>query len=604
MHRLASFLVLISACAGSSRFRAEHAGQGVAVVSPRGAPAAPGSTIAVGPGAYDLKLHFDVPRAQVVEWQVACPGADQQGSLGEPFEAYRTRRLAQLRAERERDAQTAGAVTSALVGAFAPSVVASGQSGPVRADAQVSGQALGAAAGTAAAASVDQNVQLDPNDVGGGPVETVVHVVTSAPGTCTVTAIADDANVPGRFELIHIRDLQGEQEARDAAIATATVHARTELATQLQVYGGDPTLRQRQRQRDAEAQARAAAEARAGAEARIRAEADLAIQRDHEAAARLRAEAELSAQREREAAANARAELELRTQTAAAERAALELRIKHERELRIAMEIRMRIRFVLIEWGADVNYRARLAAEHDARIRGQMELDARRLRIALEIRMRLRLLLIEWGADADYRLHMEQRTREAEARHAAELAAAEAERQRRQALQLDLAIHARGELRAYLVAIGARERPPMPQLRPENPGAAPFDGAAWVAGYWSWSGTEWMWVGGGWKDTSGGFGATGGDTMVAAPAVIDTPVETVSTTTVVVEPPPPTTIYVEPPRGTVVITPVRDHRHEAPPPVRDHRNEPTVRDHRTHPAPAPAVRDHRDDKPVVRDHRH
>lgn len=585
MHRFASFIVLIAACGGSARFRAEHAGEGVAVVTPRGGTAAPGSAIAVGQGAYDLKLHFDVPRAQVVEWQVACPGADQQGSLGEPFEAYRTRRLAQLRAERERDAQTAGAVTSALVGAFAPSVTASGQSGPVRADAQVSGQALGAAAGTAAYASVDQNVQLAPGDVGGGPVETIVHVVTSAPGACTVTAIADDANVNGRFELIHIRDLEREQQARDAAIATATIHARTELSTQLQGLGGDPTFRQRQR--DAEAQARAAAEAKAGAEARARAEADLVVQREHD---RRRAE--------EEAAANARAELELRTQTAAAERAALELRIKHERELRIALEIRMRIRMLLIEWGADVNYRARLQAEHDARIRAQMDLDARRLRIALEIRMRIRLLLIEWGADAEYRLHLEQRARDAEARHAAELAAAEAERQRRLALQLDLAMHARGELRAYLAMLGAHERPPMPPLKIENRGSAPFDGAAWVAGYWSWSGSEWLWIGGGWKDNTGGFGEAGGETRIAGPTVVET-VETVpvTTTTVVVEPPP--TIYVEPPHGTVVITPVRDHRTE--PVVRDHRSapvpSPTVRDHRSAPAP------HDDKKPVVRDHR-
>ena len=52
-------------------------------------------------------------------------------------------------------------------------------------------------------------------------------------------------------------------------------------------------------------------------------------------------------------------------------RAALELRIKHERELRIAMEIRMRIRFLLIEWGADVNYRARLQADQSSVQRGR-----------------------------------------------------------------------------------------------------------------------------------------------------------------------------------------------------------------------------------------
>ncbi|HEX7699280.1 MAG TPA: hypothetical protein VF403_01075, partial [Kofleriaceae bacterium] len=259
---MASLLVLVSAC-GGARFRAEHAGNGIALVTPRGAPAAPSAGIPVGQGAYDVRLHFDMPRAQLVEWQVQCPGAESQGSLGEPFEAYRTRRLAQLKADRDRDRQTAGAVTSILVGAIAPNVSAHGQSGPVRADAQVSGQAVGDAAGTAVANSIDMNVELAPGDVGGGPVETVVHVMTTAPGACVVTAVADDPNVGGRFELVHIRDLEAEARMRDFAIDNADSHARAALTTQLVAFGGDPALRQKQR--DAAAQARAAAEAKANA---------------------------------------------------------------------------------------------------------------------------------------------------------------------------------------------------------------------------------------------------------------------------------------------------------------------------------------------------
>ena len=75
MRRFASFMVLLTACGGAARFRAEHAGTGVAVVSQRGAVVAAGAPIAVGQGAYDLRLHFDVPRAQLVEWAVACPVA-------------------------------------------------------------------------------------------------------------------------------------------------------------------------------------------------------------------------------------------------------------------------------------------------------------------------------------------------------------------------------------------------------------------------------------------------------------------------------------------------------------------------------------------------
>jgi len=443
MRRLASLLVLVSAC-GGARFRTEHAGNGIALVTPRGAPAAASAGIPVGQGAYDLRLHFDMPRAQLVEWQVQCPGAESQGSFGEPFEAYRTRRLAQLKADRERDRQTAGAVTSILVGAIAPNVSARGQSGLVRADAQVSGQAVGDAAGTAVANSIDMNVELAPGDVGGGPAETVVHVVTTAPGACVVSAVADDPNVGGRFELVHIRDLEAEARMRDFAIDNADSHARAALTTQLVAFGGDPALRQRQR--DAAAQARAAVEAKAGAEASTRAEASLVIERQHEAEASARAEASLVIERQHAAAA----------------------RSLEQRQLRIAYEVRARYRLLLISWGADVEYRAHVRAQAE-------ELDTRRLRIAMEVRARWRVLLISWGADLEYRAKLEARARIEHDRRIAELAAADAELARRQALTLDLAMHARIEMRAYLVAMGARERPPMPALRAEVAGSAPLD---------------------------------------------------------------------------------------------------------------------------------
>lgn len=572
MRRLASsLLVLVSAC-GGARFRAEHAGSGVALVTARGAPAAPAAGIPVGQGAYDVRLHFDMPRAQLVEWQVQCPGAESQGSLGEPFEAYRTRRLAQLKADRERDRQTAGAVTSLLVGAIAPNVSAQGQAGPVRADAEMSGQAVGNAAGTAVASSIDMNIELAPGDVGGGPAETVVHVVTSAPGACVVTAVADDPNVGGRFELVHIRDLEAEARTRDVAIDNADVHARAALTTQLVAFGGDPALRQKQR--DDAASARAVAEAKAGAEASARAEADLVIERRHEAEANARAEASLVIERQHAAAA-------------------LSL---EQRELRIAMEVRMRWRVLLISWGADVEYRARMRAQA-----GQLE--ARRYRIAMETRMRWRVLLISWGADLEYRAKLEARARIEHDRRIAELAAADAELARRQAMSLELAMRARLQLRASLVAMGARERPPMPALRTEIAGTAPFDGATWIAGRWTWTGVEWAWSAGGWTDQSVTFGAAGGEAPVQgdAPPVIlvETPPE------VVVDAPVITTTVSVP---TIV---VHDHRTSAPEPIRDHRTVSApqpVRDHRAVSAPQP-VRDHRsspppvDDRKKVRDHR-
>jgi len=533
-------MMVLTACGGAARFRAERAGNGTAVVSQRGAVVAT-SAIAVGQGAYDLRLHFDVPRAQLVEWSVACPGADSTGSVGEPFEAYRTRRIAQLKADREHEAQTAGAVTNALVGAFAPRVSASSQNGPVRTDVTVD---PGAAAGTAVAGSIDQGaIELPPGDVGAGPVETVVHMVTNAAGTCTVTAVADDPNVLGRFDLVHIRDLEAEARAKDAASATASLQARASIRAQLVAAGGDPGKRERDRQ----------AEAEAGATVRAHAEAELEIQNAH-------AEAELRVRRESEA-----------------------------RQLRVAMEVRARWRVLLVSWGADVEYRAKLRAAEEARVRAEAELEARRLRIAMEIRARWRLLLISWGADVEYRQHQIDRANAAVAEHDRQVALLVAERERREAMMLELSMRARTQLRGYLVAIGARERPPMPPAPPENPGAAPFSGATWVAGRWSWSGSVWVWSAGGWSDTSGGFGETGGDVAVQ-PVVVDAPVVEVP----VVDAPVVTT-------STTVIGPViRDHRTVTVRPAGEPpHHEPVVRDHRSSSPPS----DRSSEKSKVRDHR-
>jgi hypothetical protein len=496
---------------------------------------APSGGIAVGQGAYDLHLHFDVPRAQLVEWTVTCPGADSQGGVGEAFESYRARRLAQLKADREREKQTAGALTSLVVGAVAPSVHAQAQSGPAQASADVSGQAVGDAAGAAVANSIDTNVELPPGDVGAGRLETVVHVVTTAPGTCVVTAVADDPNVAARFELVHIRDLEAERHTRDVAIDSADVQARTQLATQLTAFGGDASLRIKQR--EAAEQARATAEAQAGAAASLRVRASLELQHQQAAAA-------ISIE-------------ESRTQ--------------------IAFAARSRYRALLISWGADANYRARIQAQ-------ATELEMRRLRIAIDVRARYRALLILWGADINYRAHLEARL-QAERDAGAVIASSalpsgaappnggaesiDAELQRQRATELDVVMRARIQMRAYLVAMGARERPPMPALIAENPGARPFDGASWIAGHWTWSGVEWGWNPGGWTDRSVSFGASGGEQPVAPPVVVETPV--------VVGPPPTMTVSV--PVPTIVI---HDHRtqpvHRSPPP--ENKTKPIVHDHR------------------------
>jgi hypothetical protein len=232
--RYLSTLALVTACGG--HLKRETVGRGTTAVQARGAvePVQLGS-IALPRGTYELKLRFDVPRAQLVEWTVICAGAMQSGVVGETFDDYRRRRIAQLIAERERERQRVAAVTGALVGAVAPDVHAQAQASSPNAsaslDATVSHQAIGDAAGTAIAdATVSNVIELPPNDVGAARLETKVAVLTSDDGACSVSAIADDPNVAASYEVVRVRDTNAEARAR--AAADPRVRARVAIAMQ------------------------------------------------------------------------------------------------------------------------------------------------------------------------------------------------------------------------------------------------------------------------------------------------------------------------------------------------------------------------------------
>ena len=183
------------------------------------------------------------------------------------------------------------------------------------------------------------------------------------------------------------------------------------------------------------------------------------------------------------------------------------------------------------------------------------------------------------------------------------------------------ALQTRARVRIYLVALGAKERPPRPAPLPEEPGEPPLEGAVWGPGGWAWRDGQWAWIPGSWREPRdhgdhgsddlagldlalGILGAVLGDGdgdgdggARRRSASIEGGVR-------------------DHRRGTGDPI-VRDHRagkrDDAAPIVRDHRagrtSEPVIRDHRENkpPAPSPIVRDHResarDQAPVVRDHR-
>ena len=252
-----------------------------------------------------------------------------------------------------------------------------------------------------------------------------------------------------------------------------------------------------------------------------------------------------------------------------------------------ALDARARLSAQLVMWGADPQRRARLAAQ----ARAASEAREAHLRVEIDLR------------EHEEAVTRERREREETDRDHAVLVFA--------AHQRELAMSVRGELRTYLVSLGARERPPMPSPRPETPGMAPFDDASWIAGRWVWGDGQWSWETGGWHDP-GHFSQTGDGEAgahvsagvgIGFGSIDGSPGET-----------PGGSSGGSTGSSTAYDTGVRDHRSTFVAP-----STPTVRDHRDAPAsppqaPAPAstVRDHRsessssrkpDDKPKVRDHR-
>jgi hypothetical protein len=125
----------------------------------------------------------------------------------------------------------------------------------------------------------------------------------------------------------------------------------------------------------------------------------------------------------------------------------------------------------------------------------------------------------------------------------------------------------RTQVTGYLVAMGARQRPPRPELQIEERGTPPFPDATWIAGRWDWNEPRWAWtwVAGRWTDSTR-FGNTGGDVVVGGPVTPPVLVPSGGTTVVV----PPVGIGVG-----VRIEPVRVRREPPPPrkPVREHRKD-------------------------------
>src|SRR5690349_6379794 len=87
---------LLGGGCGASHLRREIVGGGTGGAAVRG-QLAPATSVQLAKGNYEIALRFDVPRAQLVDYDFVCGGLPiSHGQVGETFDAYRTRRLYQL----------------------------------------------------------------------------------------------------------------------------------------------------------------------------------------------------------------------------------------------------------------------------------------------------------------------------------------------------------------------------------------------------------------------------------------------------------------------------------------------------------------------------
>jgi hypothetical protein len=367
--RLLFSTTMLVACAGSTRYRTELVGHGNGMVASRASGATDvvnAGGIQVAQGNYDLAMRFDVPRAQVIDWRLVCPGVELDGQVGETLEQYRARRIEELRRETDRERERVSAATSLVVGAVAPRVEVRGRNvhGEVGLDANAVGDSF--------ARGAVGDVMLPADDVGRGSLAASARVMTAGDGVCALHVSADDADVRASFTVTRIRDLDAEDRMRTIAAREVAVKARGQLADQLVTNGANPKVH---------------------------------VETKRDVTARLEAAAIFA---------------------------------RHEY-----------LAFLSGKCGADPGRRARLEERIDA-------------------------------------------------------SAAAAQRRDQIAMQ------ARATIRARLLALGAKERPPMPAAKPETPGAPPQPGAEWEPGYWSWISGGWEWHDGGWLFDDDDYVVVGG----------------------------------------------------------------------------------------------
>lgn len=306
-----------------------------------------------------IEYQIEMPRALEVHYAIECPAGREQGVVGETWEAYRERRLAELERERAEQVRMAGAVTESLLGDIGARAKAETPAGQGEVEAQVDGQAVG----EAVAGQALPPVALSPADTGAQRITRTLEVAPGS-GQCELSVWSERPEqdlraLTGSLTVTAIVDLDEEKRARVAVVRQGALAVRAEVGARLVAQGADPALRARLR-----------------AEARLR--AAIEWQRQEEARARVRYEREQAA---------------LRVRLARAEKLRLE-REAEQRRTGLALEVRGQLWAYLIAHGADPELRVRLQAEARLRAEATLRVRAERARRHEEARLRAEAALM------------------------------------------------------------------------------------------------------------------------------------------------------------------------------------------------------------------
>jgi hypothetical protein len=478
------------------------------------------------------------PHALELEYKVTCPGGERTGIIGETWEQYQVRRLAELQRARQQEVQTKASIVSAVVGQADGRAQVS--SGPAHAEVQggVDGQALGQAVGEETSATA----QLPAWDTGAQSLKETLVLSGGEAGTCTMSVWPQDqsqdaAGITGTIKVVQIINKARVRREQRAVADEAAILVRADLRASLVASGADPAYREKQRviahARQREEEARRKEELRKQREAdrlrrreraalslatkpQVKVEAVVEISFEEREKARKKAQekarlqADFEAKSREKARAEASARAEIVARAAVAQRAA-------EVRVRAALSTRQRLQSYCLGNGADPYYRARQrqarfdrqqAQEREAANQEQIEIARRRdqrllleAQVGYDLRTRTSIVatLIARGADPEYRRKRDEadlRAYEGRVREARYATLKASNANARVAAQTTVV--STGNV-GTLVVTAKVPRPPVPAAPQTSRPTQPGPNASWIAGFYEWRGSAWVWVPGTWS---------------------------------------------------------------------------------------------------------